>query len=175
MVKSSDSVCVWFKWILESCWDLRQQVDALVAASEGKAQDRAAAVGHGRRLQLQHQVRAVRLSRRRLRVLLRTHHMKRLMGQQSRSRPIQSFHVLMDTLRTSDLPTVPGCPSGVWSPGGSWAVCLWDSKHTSWPAAGTEPERPGKRSPALRVRGQSVSELHHIQVHFPSQFPWQPC
>ncbi len=89
-------------------------MDALVAASEGKAQDGAAAVGHGRRLQLQHQVRAVRLSRRRLRVRLRTHHMKRLMGQQS-----QFNHVLMDTLRTSDLPTVPGCPSGAWSPGGS--------------------------------------------------------
>lgn len=59
--------------------DLGQQVNALVSPAEGKPQDGAAAVGHGRRLQLQHQVCAVRLSWRRLSVMLRTDHVKRLM------------------------------------------------------------------------------------------------
>lgn len=69
---------------MASLWggsDLGQQVDTLVAPAEGKPQDWAAAVRHGRRLQLQHQVRAVRLSWRRLSVRLGTDHVKRLMGK----------------------------------------------------------------------------------------------
>lgn len=38
---------------------LGQYVDAFVAASEGQVENRAASVGHRRRLQLQHQIRAV--------------------------------------------------------------------------------------------------------------------
>lgn len=57
---------------------LRQYVDAFIAASEGQVEHRAASVGHGRGLQLQHQIRAVGLGQRRLGVLLWTHHMERL-------------------------------------------------------------------------------------------------
>lgn len=57
---------------------LRQDVDAFVAASEGQVENRAASVGHRRRLQLQHQVGAVGLGQRRLGVLLGTHHVERL-------------------------------------------------------------------------------------------------
>lgn len=57
---------------------LRQDVDAFVAASEGQVKNRAASVGHRRRLQLQHQVGAVGLGQRRLGVLLGTHHVERL-------------------------------------------------------------------------------------------------
>lgn len=45
--------------------------------------------------------------------------------------------------------TVPGLPWAALTPGGNWAVCQWDSKHTSSPAAGREPEHPGKKSLAL--------------------------
>lgn len=57
---------------------VRQDVDALVAASEGQVEYGAASVGHGRRLQLQHQVWAVGLGQGGLRVLLRTHHVEGL-------------------------------------------------------------------------------------------------
>lgn len=57
---------------------LRQDIDPLVATPEGQVENGAAPVGHGRRLQLQHQVRAVGLAHRRLGVWLRTHDMERL-------------------------------------------------------------------------------------------------
>lgn len=57
---------------------LRQYVDAFVAASEGQVENRAASIGHRRRLQLQHQIRAVRLRHWGLGVLLWTHHMEGL-------------------------------------------------------------------------------------------------
>lgn len=62
---------------------LRQYVDPLIAASEGQVENRAASVGHGRRLQLQHQIRAVGLGQGRLGVLLRTHHMEGLQQGQT--------------------------------------------------------------------------------------------
>lgn len=57
---------------------LRQDVDALVAASVGQVENRAAPVGHGGGLQLQHEIRAVGLGQGGLGVLLRTHHMEGL-------------------------------------------------------------------------------------------------
>lgn len=57
---------------------LRQYVDAFVPPSEGQVEDGAASVGHGRGLQLQHQVGAVGLGQRGLGVLLRTHHVEGL-------------------------------------------------------------------------------------------------
>lgn len=65
-------------WSCPDATHLRQYVDALVAASEGQVEYRAASVGHGRRLQLQHQIRAVGLGQGRLGVLLWTHHMEGL-------------------------------------------------------------------------------------------------
>ena len=65
---------------------LRQYLDAFVSPPEGQAQYAAAAVGHGWRLQLQHQVRAVGLRRGGLSVLLRTHHMQRLQRRRERER-----------------------------------------------------------------------------------------
>lgn len=57
---------------------LRQYVDPLVAAFEGQVEYGAASVGHGRGLQLQHQVRAVGLGHGGLGVLLWTHDMEGL-------------------------------------------------------------------------------------------------
>lgn len=62
---------------------LGQYVDTFVAASEGQVEHRAASVGHGRGLQLQHQIRAVGLGQGRLGVLLRTHHMEGLQEGQT--------------------------------------------------------------------------------------------
>lgn len=77
---------------------LRQYVDTLVAASEGQVEYRAASVGHGRRLQLQHQVRAVGLGQRGLGVLLWTHHMEGL--QEGKIRVESSFYThLLNTVR----------------------------------------------------------------------------
>lgn len=66
---------------------LWQDVDAFVAPSEGQVEDGAASVGHGRGLQLQHQVSAVGLAERGLRVLLRTHHVERLQGKSMEVEP----------------------------------------------------------------------------------------
>lgn len=74
---------------------LGKDVDALVAASEGQVEDGAASVGHGRGLQLQHQVGAVGLAERRLGVLLRTHHVEGL--QQANTR--DSDQLLFATLK----------------------------------------------------------------------------
>lgn len=63
---------------------LRQDVDTFIAASEGQVEHRTASVGHGRGLQLQHQVRAVGLGQWRLGVLLWTHNVKGL--QEGRDR-----------------------------------------------------------------------------------------
>lgn len=60
---------------------LRQDVDPLVAPSEGQVEHRAAAVGHGGRVQLQHQVRAVGLGLGGLGVLLWTHHVEGLQNR----------------------------------------------------------------------------------------------
>lgn len=57
---------------------LRQDVDTFVTPSEGQVKDRAASIGHGRGLQLQHEVSAVGLAQWGLGVLLRTHHMEGL-------------------------------------------------------------------------------------------------
>lgn len=57
---------------------LWQYVDTFKTASEGQVEYRAASVGHWSRLQLQHQIRAVRLGQWRLSVLLWTHHMEGL-------------------------------------------------------------------------------------------------
>lgn len=69
---------------------LRQYVDALIAASEGQAEHRAASVGHRRGLQLQHQIGAVGLGQWRLGVLLWTHHMEGLQEGEDRGRSSNS-------------------------------------------------------------------------------------
>lgn len=63
---------------------LRQYVDTFIAASEGQVENRAASVGHGRGLQLQHQIRAVGLGQRRLSVLLWTHNVEGLQKGKAR-------------------------------------------------------------------------------------------